>query len=118
MAPPTARRRHAKVALAAARAARELKKRREQRIAQRDHEVAVFCHNREGLCNEKGRSRTYEENRIALLTMMISMQLWMELIRGENWGPLEWTWSRFDSMVGVSLFMKPEHCRRIVFFCC
>ena len=113
MALPTARRRHAKVAIAAALAAKAKKRARERRIAERDKEVAAFCQHAAGLSNENGRSRTFEENRVVLLAMMITMQLWMELIRGVSWDPLDWTWSQFDSMISSSLHMLQEHCRRL-----
>ena len=63
MARSMARRRHFKAlaaagraAKAAARAAKVLQHRREQRIAERDLEVATFCENSEGLRNPSGRS--------------------------------------------------------------
>ena len=76
---------------------------------ERKKQVDYLFANREGLTNEKGRSRTFEENRVCLLAMITTMQLWLHMVKDGSMDVLDWSWTHFDICFSRAIKMKQQH---------
>ena len=63
--------------------------------------------------NDRGRIRTFEENRVTLLAMIAMMQLWLEMVDKGALDVLDWTWSHFDMIFSRAMKQKQQHIRSL-----
>lgn len=117
MARPSKRRSELRSSIAEARLARRRQlaadKRRDVLFLRRKAQVDSMFQHRDRLRNDRGRSRSIEENRVTLLAMIASMQLWLELIETGVWDVLDWHWSFFDMKFARAMKQKQQHINKL-----
>lgn len=117
MARPSKRRSEQRSSIAEARLARRRQlaadKRRDVLFLRRKAQVDSMFQHRDRLRNDRGRSRSIEENRVTLLAMIASMQLWLELIETGVWDVLDWHWSFFDMKFARAMKQKQQHVNKL-----